>query len=169
MKIKKWCVTIVTVVIFFTIFIIPCSALEVSPSNNVTSTSTNANNLINYANSYPNFVYSDYVVLQSGDNEYYIIWGKDFSVNNSVVTADEVEYIRYYRTGTMNNSYIYRYGTDDNFRLTLNDYVVTSNLNIGMTSSVFDSYRSNYYTICCLIIGVSLLFSIALTNFRRSH
>lgn len=156
-------------VIFFTLTIVPCMALEVSPSNNVTSTSTNANNLINYANSYSNFVYSDYVVLQSGDNEYYIVWGNDFTVNNSIVTSDKVEFIRYYRTGTMNNSYIYDYGTSDNFRLTLNDYVVTSNLNIGMTSSIFDSYRTNYYTICCLIIGVSLLFSIALTNFRRSH
>lgn len=156
-------------VIFFTLTISPCMALEVSPSNNVTSTSTNANNLINYANSYSNFVYSDYVVLQSGDNEYYIVWGKDFTVNNSVVTADKVEFIRYYRTGTMNNSYIYDYGTSDNFRLTLNDYVVTSNLNIGMTSSIFDTYRTNYYTVCCLILGVSLLFSIALTNFRRSH
>lgn len=166
---NKFIISLCIFVCLFSFTILPCSALEVSPSNNVVSTSSNASNLINYANSYDSFIYSDFVVFQSGDYEYYIVWCDELTVNNSVVTGTDIEYIRYYRSGNVGNSYLYRYGTDKNFKLNLNDYIVTSNINIGMTSSVYSDYRTNFNITYLLVIGVSLLFANMLTNFRRVY
>lgn len=115
-----------SVLVSFTCF--SSSALTVNSTySDVTSTSTQAVNLVNFAMSYEDFVTSDYVVFCNEQNSYYIVWG-DLSYNDSSVSGSDVQYLRYYRAGSGTSyQYTYQYGTDSSFKLTPS-HMCTSNI-----------------------------------------
>ena len=164
---KKFLAMVSLSVCLFLSFSIGVSALSINTYGHVASTNSNVINLINYAQSFDSFRNSDFVVVQSDQNDYYIVWS-DQLVYGSMVTGSDVEYIRYYRTGTTNNQYTYVYGTDSNFTLNLN-HVVTSNISdLGFTSAVYDTYQTNQNINNMLIFFGGFLFVIMLLNLRRT-
>ena len=161
--------------IFFLLVLLFClgsvqvSALSISSYAHTTSTSSNVINLINYAQSFDSFRNSDYVVVQSDQNDYYIVWSDQLTYGG-MVTGSDVEYIRYYRTGTTGtqNTWYYTYGTDQSFNLNLS-HIVTSNINeLGFTSAVYDTYQTNQNINSMLIFFGGFLFVIMLLNLRRT-
>lgn len=167
---KKLFSIFISVCLIISVFTVSASALNLSAVNDLASTNTNVTNLINYASSYPNFYESDYVCFTDADYSYYIVWG-DFTVNNGVVTGGDIQYLHYYRTNTSgyNNVYDYEYGEDNTFKLNINDHIITSNINnLGFSSSVYDTYKTNRDTVGLTVIITSILFAIMLTLFRRS-
>lgn len=158
-------------ILIFSITVIPCSALTISSSNHSLGTNSTINNLISVANSYDDFIYSDYVALQTNDYEYYIIWGKDFVINDNIIVADNVQYIKYYReqTSGYSSTYFYNYGEAETLSVNTYDYIITSNIGYGSTSTIYDSYETNYYSLFLIVFVVAILFAIMLCNFRRSN
>lgn len=135
----------------------------------VTSTSSQAINLINYAMSFDSFHGSDYVIFNDSEYSYYIVWGKLDNVNGQV-TGENVEYIHYYRTSTSGYStnYLYEAGADRSFVLSLSsEYVATSNVSeVGFVSQqvVQNDFTSDI--VWLLTFGVAFLFVIMAKQLR---
>lgn len=151
----------------FILFTLPCSALTfLSTYSDLTSTSSQVTNLINYAMNYDSFITSDYVCFRPSQYEYYIVWGKLELNNNVVSSSDPVEYIRYYREGNYGD-YQYEYGSDPNFSL-FSAFINTSNINTyGFSSSVHNAYYFNFVVQSLLIFILALVFSKFLLGTRR--
>lgn len=152
----------------FLLFSLPCSALTFSSTySDLTSTSSQVTNLINYAMNYDTFIASDYVCFRPSQYEYYIVWG-DLDLNGSTVSSSkEVEYIRYYRESTY-GEYNYDYGSDSSFSLS-SSYINTSNLDTyGFSSSVHNTYYYQYVVHGLLVLIVAFVFGKFLIS-SRSH
>lgn len=161
---KKIYLVILTVLMLFS-FILPASALTVSDTySDVASTSSQANNLINLAASYDDFIESKYVVFCDVQYSYYIVWG-DLQVENGIVSGADIQYIRYYRTGTT-SSYTYEYGTDVSFGLNP-DHICTSNLSeFGFKSAVYSEYELFDDIEKFLVFMTAFLFIITIIKLR---
>lgn len=164
---KKFIVFLMLLVLSLSILTFNTSALTVSDTySDVASTSTNSNNLINMAIKYKSFNESKFVIFCDQQNSYYIVWSKDLSYNGSKVTGTNIEYVRYYRTGTTSSTYVYDYGTDISFSLTA-DNLCTSNLeNFGMASATYEQYKSDAEKLGLLILIGSFLFVMMLIGLR---
>ena len=149
------------------LFALPCSALSHSTYNGLSQSSSTVQNLISMALNYDNFLESKYVVYQSGQYDYYIVWG-DLSLNDNgqVVSEGDVIYIRYYRTDTY-NSYEYLPGTDSSFTLTVYDMITTNIGGIGMQSQLFREYDTQENFEKFAIFGTALMFVVLLTKLRK--
>lgn len=143
------------------------SALTVSDTySDVSSTSSQAVNLVNYAASYDSFVGSDFVIFCDVQNSHYIVWG-DLDYSNGIVSGTDVELVHYYRPGGTNTSYVYVYGTDNSFALKA-DNVCTSNIdNYGFMSAVYEEYKLNDSIETSLIFIIGFLFVIMILRLRR--
>ena len=144
------------------------AALSVNSTySDVTSTSTQAVNLVNFAMSYDSFVASDYVVFCNEQNSYYIVWG-DLKYDGSTVTGSDIEYLRYYRAGSTGSyAYTYEYGTDNSFSLTPS-HMCTSNIkNFGFASSTYQEYKHYYDYSCFIVFAGSILFVILIQQLRK--
>ena len=146
---------------------LPCSALSHSTYNGLSQSSSTVQNLISMALNYDNFLDSKYVVYQSGQYDYYIVWG-DLYINDSgnIVSEGEVIYIRYYRTDTY-STYEYVPGTDSSFSLTPYDMIVTNIGGIGMQSQLFREYDTQENFEKFAIFDTAVLFVILLTKLRK--
>lgn len=145
---------------------VPVQALNHSTYGDLTSSNSNANNLINYAYNYKSFKNQDFIIYQESQYSYYICWG-DITFTNNKLHSDNVEYINYTRTGANNSySYVYNYGSD---KLDLNvNHVILSNIdNVGSVINTYKIYQYNDYFIKLLIFSISLLFAMLLSLFRR--
>ena len=151
------------------IFALPCSALSHSTYNGLSQSSSTVQNLISMALNYENFLDSKYVVYQSAQYDFYIVWG-DLSLNDNgqIVSEGDVTYIRYYRTGSGTN-YYYEYlpGTDSSFSLTVYDMITTNIGGIGMQSQLFREYDTQENFEKFAIFGTAVLFVILLTKLRK--
>lgn len=159
------------ILLILTILVSPVSALEIdSTYGDVTSTSTQANNLINYAMSYESFKDSNYVIFNDVQYSYYIVWSDDLNLNsNNIVTATNIEYVHYYRDSTSgySSNYVYDYGTDSSFTLS-SSYVNTSNLpNYGFKSVLHSEYINFELEKNFLIMMLAFIFVIMVKNLRR--
>lgn len=154
----------VVAVFAFCVLSVNAFALNTSTYADVASTSTNSQNLINYAINYKSFKDSDFVVFQSAQYSYYIVWG-DLKYNGASVSSDKVEYIQYYRQGSgYDYVYQYSYGADDAFTLSVNNVVVSNVEGLGMSSNLYrdyDYYRS--YELNTILFGGALLVIMILT------
>ena len=140
-----------------------------STYSDVTSTSSQAVNLVNFAMSYDDFVSSEYVVFCNEQYSYYIVWG-DLSYNGTTVSGSDVQYLRYYRDGSGTSyQYTYQYGTDSSFNLTPS-HICTSNIrNFGFSSSTYQEYK-HYYDYSCFIVFVgSVLLVFLISELRRCN
>lgn len=157
--------------VFFSVFLLfslPCSALTFSSTySDLTSTSSQVTNLINYAMNYDTFIASDYVCFRPTQYDYYIVWGDLYLNGSTVSSSNEVEYIRYYREATYGD-YKYEYGTAANFSLS-SAFINTSNIDTyGFSSSVHNTYYFEYVIKGLLILLVAFVFGKFLIS-SRSH
>lgn len=161
-KILICCVCLVSV------FTVNCFALSSGTYSDLASTSSNVTNLINYAMSYDTFITSDYVVYQSAQYEYYIVWG-DLTYNGTQVQGSDINYISYIRSGSgYDYTYSYSSGTDTNFTLIVS-HIVTSNIpELGFTSSVYHGYKTNDNVTKFCVVMTAALFVVMCCSFRRS-
>lgn len=168
MKVLKKSNLFIFLFLLFTIFVTSnrVEALTINSTYaDVVSTSTQVTNLINYAMSYDDFIDSDYVIFTDVQNSYYIVWSKDLSFNNNIVTGTNIKYIHYYRNSS--NVYTYVYGTDSSFSLR-SSYVNTSSLNnYGFTSSLFEEYKKSNMDQYFSILVTAFIFVIMLSSLRR--
>lgn len=170
--------------IYFFVLIFTCSfmitskvsALSFNDSyGNITSTNSNAIDLINYAISFDSFTDSDYVIFHAEQYSYYIVWG-DLTYNNGSFTGKNIEYINYYRTSTgtgYNYTYDYNYGTDTSFSFNSDFSVITNIDNAGLTNEtyrIFD-YNEKMFDLIknFLILITGFIFVIMVKNLRRSQ
>lgn len=141
----------------------------------VSSTSSNANNLIYYAASFDSFNGADYVIFNDAQYSYYIVWG-DLEKSNGVVGGSDVYFIHYYRTDTSGytGTYEYESGNFTDFNLKLDsEYLTVSNIPevgfISLVSEQLDFYENNVeFQLDLFVLAVSILFAIMLCNFRRT-
>lgn len=133
-------------------------AFSGSTYGDMASTSTNTQNLINFAINCDSFKNSDFVVFQSAQYSYYIMWG-DLDYNGSSVTGSQVEYVQYVREGSgYDYAYQYNYGTEQTFTLSVNNVVVSNIEGCGMSSNIYrdyEYYRS--YDLNTILFGGALL------------
>lgn len=164
---------IISVFIIVSLFVcsLSCSssALDVTSTySDVTSTSTQAVNLVNYALSYDSFINSDFVVFCDAQYSYYIVWG-DFDYDGvGLSSRSGVEFIHYSRSdSTGSYSYSYQYSVDGTFTL-IPDHVCTSNVpGFGFVSSPYQESKFYYdYSLFLVFLG-SVLFVILIQHLRR--
>lgn len=138
-----------------------------STYSDVVSTSSQANNLINYAMSYDSFIRSDYVIFSDQQYSYYIVWSEDLKFENDIVSGTSIEYIRYYRSGTTSYEYAYTYGTDTTFSLTSSNVNTSSLEEYGFKSVLYSEYKSYDLNSEFMIIIVAVIFVIMIKSLRR--
>lgn len=136
----------------------------------VSSTSSQAVNLLNYAMSFDSFRNSEYIIFNDSEYSYYIVWGDLYEQNGKVVSNGDVEYIRYYRTSASgyNSVYTYGYGSDRNFSLSLSqEYICTTSVaNVGFVSSAYQECGFYQSAIMLMVFVVAMVFAIMIKNFR---
>ena len=168
--IKKFFIFSFCLIVVFSIFVLPCSALSINNTySDLPYNNSICNNLITYAMNYDSFLNSDFVVFRSSQYDYYIVWGNLRTSGSSVISDSLVEYIHYFRDGDIYNSeYKYQYGTDSDFLLN-SDSVNTSNIDgYGFKSPIFSTfeYENNVLNFFIFILG--FLFILVLVRLRRS-
>lgn len=165
---KKIIIFLCLICLFVSCTCFSSAALTVNSTySDVTSTSSQAVNLVNFAMSYEDFITSDYVVFCNEQNSYYIVWG-ELSYNGTTVSGSEVQYLRYYRAGSgVSYQYTYQYGTDTSFKLTPS-HMCTSNIkNFGFSSSTYQDYKYMYNGTCFMVFVGSVLFVVLISHLRR--
>lgn len=145
--------------------------MQFSLYGTVTSTSSQAVNLLNYAMSFDSFKGSDYIIFNDSEYSYYIVWG-DLSYDEGFVeSSGAVQYIRYYRSSTSGytGNYSYTTGSDSDFSLALStEYICTSSVPMaGFTSQVGEQYEFYNSASMLLVFAVAMIFAIMLKVFRR--
>ena len=107
-----------------------------------------------------------YVIFQNSDNSYFIFYADKsaFELSNNKVEANQIDYIRYYRTSNQ-YSWIYSSGVDD-LSLTVNN-IVASNLDTDFLSSQnynYSSVSTQYLSFIALLVFFPI---VMITNLRR--
>lgn len=135
----------------------PQTYSNLTPNNSITK------NLINYANTFYNFVNSHYVCFRENENDYYLVWGS-LNLDNNVVTGSNIEYIKYSSIIDL-----YSYGKDSNFSLT-SDHINTSNIRqYGFRSELFLKYQIFEYIKIFLIVLTGFGLVIMFRSLRRNQ
>lgn len=141
-----------------------------SLNGTVTSTSSQAVNLLAYAMSFDSFRGSEYIIFNDSEYSYYIVWGDLYEENGKIVSDGNIEYIRYYRTSSSGYTNIYQYalGSDSSFVLSLSEeYICTTSVdNVGFVSSVHQEYGFYQSAIMLMVFVVAMVFAIMIKNFR---
>ena len=136
----------------------------------VTSTSSQASNLLSYAMSYHSFQNSEFIIFNDSENSFYIVWGDLKNENGKIVSSGEVEYFRNYRTSSSgySSTYVYDYGSDGSFSLSLSDeYICTTSVNeSGFVSSTFLDYKFKQGSLLLFVFLVAAVFAIMIKSFR---
>lgn len=137
--------------------------------SDLSGTSSQIQNLANYASKYDSFYDSSYVGFRDSQYSYYLVWGdaNAFDAVGNVVTSSDCSYVRYYRP-TTTSDWEYVYIEDDTLSVNC-DYLVTSNLDVkGFNSTYIDewNFRHNVRQ-WCVLIGVFIVFG-AFMAIRRN-
>lgn len=164
----KKILSFILIVILCCNLIFSCSALTISDTySDVTSTSSQANNLINYAMNYNNFLYSDFVIFSDDLNSYYLVWSDDLVFDGVTVSGSDVEFVHYFRSGSAGSySYSYEYGIDSAFSLS-SSFVCTSNIaEFGFRSALFDEYYHRHEMLLLFLLICSFGFVLMILSLR---
>lgn len=156
-------------ILIVTVFTMSAFALSSSTYGDMNVTSTQTQNLLSLAMNYDSFLMSDYVIYQSEQYSYYIVWTDKLNVSSNTVSSEgSVEYIRYYRNGSTGNySYSYDYGTDSTFRLTANHQTVSNVEGLGFKSELWQSFKDSYNRRYFQIFGMAALLVIMFVTLRK--
>ena len=166
MDIRNYFILILIFVMFS--FVKPVNAASYTPTDNLFD-SSQADNLVQMANSQiPNFTSLNYAIFQVDDN-YYLVAGKDVSVNSNSVVFTNSTVISAIRN---DSSYYgrYTYNTSNEASTTVYlGYVILSNVDTdkSVTSALFNDFqfKMNMVNIGIFILG--LCFAIFVTKERR--
>lgn len=160
---KLLCFVFVVITVF--LFTVSASALSGSSYSDLPSISSQVTALVNYAMSFDDFVYSEWVCYRSDNNTYYLVWADEMTWSGSTVSANNVKYVTYYReSNTM--SWRYGYGSDSKFTFST-AYLVTTNIHgLGSMSDTFETYyfQRNFMLLGILFTGFLLV--IAFTSLK---
>lgn len=154
-------------VLLIGVFCMNAFAFSHSTYGDLSQSSSQATNLLSYAMNYDSFLYSDFVIYQSEQYSYYLVWTDKLTYNGSRVSADgDVQFISYIRNG-LNYSYTYNYGVSNDFSLNVNHMVVSNVDGLGFRSSFYNEFVffDNFKNFS--IFGLSAILLIALCNIRR--
>ena len=102
-----------------------------------------------------------YVFFRVNDYEYRLVYGKELTYENGVFTGSDMNYIRYYRqsSGNYNYDWLLSSGSEGDFKLTPNGYMVYSNVGDLYPSMNGGAYSYEVYAIVFVLV-LSLLFNI---------
>lgn len=155
-------------ILILSVFSINAFALTTSTYGDLSQSNTAVQNLISYANNYPDFLKSDYVVFQNGQYSYYIFWG-DLEYNGSLVTASEAQCISYIREGSgYDYEYKYTYSDAQTLSLTVSDTVISNIEGLGSSSALYAEYESYSDNRLLFIFMLAFMFVMMLLAFRRT-
>ena len=137
------------------------SALTVSTYNDVLGNNTVCNNLLSFVPSN-----MKYVIFQDSESSYYCFYGQnsDFTLTSNSVSASQMKYVRYYRSGNYSN-YNYVSGSAD-LNLSVSN-VIASNLKTDFLSSENFNYAGmsvQYISFIALLVFFPI---VMITNIRR--
>ena len=136
----------------------------------VSSTSSQAVSLLNYAMSFDSFRNSEYIIFNDSENSFYIVWGELYEESGRIRSTGDISFIHYFRTSTSgyNNAYTYECGSDSAFELVLSDdYVCTTSIaNVGFVSSTYQEYGFYQSALMLMVFVVAMVFAIMIKNFR---
>lgn len=160
---KILCIIFVVITVF--LFTVSASALTGSSYSDLPSTSSQVTSLINYAMSFDDFLYSEWVCYRDDTNSYYLVWADDMTWQGSTVSADNVKYVRYWRENNQ-ASWRYGYGSDSKFTFSTAFLCTTNIQGLGSMSDVFERYyfQENFITLGIVFTG--LLLVIAFTSLK---
>ena len=160
---KVLCIFFVIITVF--LFTVSASALSCSSYSDLPSTSSQVTALVNYAMSFDDFVYSDWVCYRDDVNTYYLVWADEMTWSGSTVSADNVKYVTYYRESNT-SSWRYGYGSDSKFTFST-AYLVTTNIQgFGSMSDIFETYYFQRNFILLGILFTGFLLVIAFTSLK---
>ena len=160
---KILCFAFVIITVFS--FTVSVSALSGTSYSDLPSTSSQVNNLINYAMSYDDFITSDYVCYRDEANSYYLVWSDEITWSGSKITADDIKYVRYYRPSNT-SSWQYSFGEDDTFSFST-AYIVTSNVyGLGTVSELFETYYYQRNLMLLFIVITAFVLVIAFVSLK---
>ncbi len=160
---KILCIVFVVITVF--LFTVSATALSATSYGDLPSTSSQATNLITYAMSFDDFITSDYVCFRDDLNSYYCVWSDDITWSGSTISADDIKYVRYWRSSNT-SSWQYGYGSDTSFSFST-AYLITSNVpGLGSTSSVFETFYFQHNFMILGIVFTSFLMVIAFISLR---
>lgn len=145
------------------------NAATYTNSTNMTE-GTNSNLLINIASSrVENYLDHNYVIFQS-DTSYYMILFKKYTSSGNSVTMSDTTIIRYYRTGTNNNTYTYSI-TNEGSTTFNSSYLFVSNLNINnaSVSTLFNELSDRRNNTYLLMFILALIFASFLLKERSCY
>ena len=166
MKLNQLFILILIFVMFS--FVKPVNAASYTPTDNLFD-SSQADNLVQMANSQiPNFTSLNYAIFQVDDN-YYLVAGKDVSVNsNSVVFTNSTVISAIRNDSSYYGRYTYNTSNETSTTVFLG-YVIQSNVDTdkSVTSALFNDFqfKMNMVNIGIFILG--LCFAIFVTKERR--
>ena len=166
MKLNQWFILILVFIMFS--FVKSVDAASYTPTDNLFD-NTQADYLVQMANSQiENFTSLKYAIFQVDDN-YYLVAGKDVSVNSNYILFTESTVISAIRN---DSSYYgrYTYNTSNEASTTVYlNYIMQSNIDTSksVTSFLFNDFqfKMNIVNIGIFILG--LCFAIFVTKERR--
>lgn len=165
MKIK----IIVLSLCFMILFFVPVSAASYTAYSDLQPTNSYVSILLHYAGNDPDFIFSDYLLAQTGQYEYYLFYG-DLR-QSSIVSGTDVRAVRYYRSGS-SSSYRWHFSESEisSFSFDRNGYIVVTNLDgFGVNSSVFYDIESDQLFRWFFVFVVGLLFVLVVFRRRVSY
>lgn len=166
MKLNQLFILILIFVMFS--FVKPVNAASYTPTDNLFD-SSQADNLVQMAYSQiPNFTSLKYAIFQV-DDDYYLVAGKDVSVNsNSVVFTNSTVISAIRNESSYYGRYTYNTSNESSTTIYLG-YIIQSNVDTdkSVTSSLFNDfqYKMNMVNIGIFVLG--LCFAIFVTKERR--
>ena len=159
---------ILAIIIALFCFVKPVKAATYSSTDNLFE-STQADNLINLAQSQiDNFTSKNFVVLQSND-DYYLVSAKDVEVNGNTLNFTNSTVISATRSNSSYYGY-YNYNTVEEISTTVYlNSIVISNIDTDKSScsSLFNDFQFKMHMINLCIFILGLCFAIFITKERR--
>lgn len=138
-----------------------------STYQDVSSTSSNAVNLLNYAISQDSFHGSDYVIFCDEQSSYYIVWG-DLVYEKNTVKGTDIHYIHYHRsTASGYSNYVYDKGESETFSLSSNNVNTSSLSGYGFKSILHEEYKVYGDVLLFLTLLTSFFFVMMINSLRR--
>lgn len=164
---KKMFSVFLVFLLLMVIFSMNAFALSNSTYTDLSSTSSQASNLLSYAMNFDNFLYSDFVIYQSAQYSYFIVWADKLTYENGVVTSEgSIQYVSYVRADSSYN-YNWQYGESADFTLSVNHMTISNVDGLGFKSSLFNEYIffDNFKNFS--IFGLAALLVVAVCSLRK--
>lgn len=140
----KKIVSLILCIVFIFLFSVSVFAVDFSTYSDLTATASQVQNLLSLRDEKD--ILKDYIVIRT-DNDYILFIADKFTVNNNIITANNVTEIVYRNTGVTGQATRYYSTTANNIKIT-KSHVVVSNFLKG--SSKVDN--TDYFMIIKIVL-----------------